>query len=243
MATIVVLDDDPQCLARLHSLVDDCAPQGADYVILEASCLNDLLDILTSESHIDILISDIKMPEGSPSGIDIVQSLFPPSSGTQIIYTSADLSQATEVYRTNHLYFLLKPIDPIKLQDALRRAFVALPTQRPAMLSVTCDHKKRLISVSSIQYLESYLHKVLIHCGKRTFQTYARLDDLQKQLPPHFSRCHRSYLINLAYLSSYEGLEACLHDGTSIPVSRRQSRTLQHDLLAYLGSAGRQGSQ
>lgn len=238
MATIVVLDDEPQCLARIHALVEQCAPKDESRTILDASCIDDLTKIVSADTRIDILITDIMMPEGQPSGIDIVQGFFPPSAGTQIIYMSGDLGQAPEVYRTSHVYFLLKPIDEEKLRDALRRAYDALPTARPAMLRVKCGHKEQLINISSIRYLESSLHKALIHCGDRTFETYARLDELQAQLPAHFSRCHRSFLVNLAYLKSFEGSEACLRDGTIVPVSRRKLRDVQRDLLAYLGSKG-----
>lgn len=236
MATIVVLDDQPHYLARAHTLIEQCAPQDDSRIILDASSLDDLMEILATGTHIDILVADIMMPAGQPSGIDIVQSMFPAADGTQIIYMSADLSLATEVYRTEHLYYLLKPIDPDKLRSALNRAYGALHGTRPHMLSVVCDHKDQLINVSSIRYLESKLHKVLIHCGTKVFATYARLNELQGRLPKHFSRCHQSYLVNLAYVSSFDGRQVLLHDGTPIPVSRRHAQTLQKDLLSYIKS-------
>lgn len=236
MATIIVFDDEPAYLARIHQLIEREAPQDSARTILEAASLNELKDILASGVHIDILVADITMPEGQPSGIDVVRELFPPSSGTQIIYTSGDLGQAPEVYATQHLYFLLKPIDAGKLREALERAYAALPQTRPAMLRIKCGHKHRLVNAAHIRYLESNLRKVCVHCGNTTYTTYARLDDLQEQLPAHFSRCHRSYLVNLAYVSALEETEARLHDGTVIPVSRRRSRTAQRDLLTYLAT-------
>ncbi|MDO4806046.1 MAG: LytTR family DNA-binding domain-containing protein [Coriobacteriales bacterium] len=236
MATIVVFDDEPAYLARIHQLIEQEAPQDGTRTILEAASLGELKDILASGVHIDILVVDITMPEGQPSGIDVVRELFPPSSGTQIIYTSGDLGQAPEVYATQHLYFLLKPIDAGKLHEALERAYAALPQSRPAMLRIKCGHKHRLVNANLIRYLESNLRKVCVHCGNTTYTTYARLDDLQEQLPAHFSRCHRSYLVNLAYVSALEETEARLHDGTVIPVSRRRSRTAQRDLLTYLAT-------
>lgn len=236
MATIVVFDDEPSCLTQMHQLIEREAPQDDARTILEAVNLDELRGILASGMHIDILVADITMPECQPSGIDVVREMFPPASGTQIIYTSGDLGQAPEVYATPHLYFLLKPIDTGKLREALERSYAALPLARPAMLRIKCGHKDRLINASLIRYLESNLHKVSVHCGDTTYVTYARLDDLQKQLPAHFSRCHRSYLVNLTYVSSFEESETRLHDGTVIPVSRRRSRTMQRDLLAFLAT-------
>ncbi|MBR3318266.1 MAG: response regulator transcription factor [Atopobiaceae bacterium] len=238
MATIAVFDDDASSLARIRELVEQCAPEDDQRVILEASTVQELAEILSQGTHIDILISDIMMGDEQPSGIDVVQQLFPPSSGTQVIYASGYLTQATEVYRTNHVYFLLKPIDPEKLSDALRRAYAALPAAQPPMLRIKVGHKEHLIAVSSIRYIESNMHKVTVHCGTKSFVAYARLDDLEAQLPSWFTRCHRSFLVNLCYAKSLQKSELLLLDGTSLPVSRRREREVQRDLLAFLSSKG-----
>lgn len=237
MAVIVVFDDDVYNLARTRELIEQMGPQDSSREIYEASDLKQLMDTIASTHHVDILVSDVMMPEGQPSGIDVVQRLFPPTSGTQVIYVSGFLGQATEVYRTEHVYFLLKPLDPDKLRDALERAYAALPESHVSMLRIGCGRKERLVNPIAIQYLESNLHKVSVHCGPTTYTTYAKLDDLQAQLPQSFSRCHRSFLVNLAFVRSLEEGELILQDGTSVPVSRRRARDVQHDLLAYL--AGR----
>lgn len=239
MITIVIFDDDSQSISKLRSMVEREFPKGEPVTLLEASSLRDLETVLSETDQIDIFISDIVMPDGQPSGIEVVSKLFPPESGTQVIYVSGYLEQATEVYQTSHLYFLLKPIDPAKLRDALRKALAALANRQPSMLRVKTGRKDQLINTSTILFLESSLHRVIIHCRARDVETYAKLDELQEQLPTSFSRCHRSYLVNLAYVSSlYEG-ELRLHDGTVLPVSRRRARQTQRDMLAYLSTRAR----
>ena len=239
MANIVMLDDDAASLAHTRELIETCVPADPGLTVLEARDLAEFKAILATGMHVDILVTDIMMGENQPSGIDVAGSLFPASSGTQVIYMSGYLTQATEVYQTDHVYFLLKPIDPEKLRDALRRAYEALPATRPAMLRIKTGHQERLLRASAISYLESALHKVQVHCGGQTLETYARLDDLQAQLPATFSRCHRSFLVNLAHVASLERDELLLHDGTAIPVSRRRAHQVQHDLLRHLSAQGR----
>lgn len=236
MATIVVLDDDPATLARGRKLVEECLPADPQLALLEAHGVDELEAILAEGTHVDILVTDIMMGEGQPTAIDAVQRLFPASSGTQVIYVSGILEQATEVYRTNHVYFLLKPVDTQKLQEALRRAYDALPAAHPAMLRIKVGHKEHLLNAATISYLESVLHKVQVHCGSRTYETYARLDELQEQLPASFSRCHRSFLVNLAHVTQLNHNEVLMYDGTTIPVSRRRARQVERDLLHYLAS-------
>lgn len=236
MANIVIYDDDLQSISTLRKLVEQCAPAHEAYEIFSASSSNELEAMLNSGMKIDILFADIIMPNGQPSGIEVVQRLFPPESGTQVIFASGYLQQATEVYAANHLYFLLKPIDRQKLSDALSKAFASLTRRTPTMLRVKAGHKDRLINISTIAYLESSLHKVIIHCRSNSFETYAKLDELQAQLPDSFTRCHRSYVVNLAFVSSLNEGELRLHDGTTLPISRRRAHQVQHDLLAYLSS-------
>lgn len=237
MTIIAILDDEPYGRARIRSLIEKNLPDSIEATILEASSPTELA-VLTTRTQIDILVADIVMPDGQPSGIDIVDRLFPESSGTQVIYASGYLRQAPEVYRTPHVYFLLKPIDPEKMRDALARACAALQKARPIMLRIKSGHRDRLINVATISYIESSLHKAIVHCRTGNFETYARLDDLQQQLPASFSRCHRSFLVNLAYVASLEDSDIRMHDGTVIPVSRRRSRQVQHDLLGYISSRG-----
>jgi len=147
---------------------------------------------------------------------------------------SGYLQQALQVYVTKHVYFLLKPIDPERLADALNRALAQLSRTRPAMLRIKVGHKEQLINASSILYLESRLHKVIVTTLAREVETYAKLDALQAQLPSTFSRCHRSCIVNLAAVRSLDENELTLHDGTRLPVSRRRMHELQHDLLTYI---------
>ena len=234
MPSIVLFDDDMHALSATRALVEEHLPQGLSFDILEATSLDELKAIIATGTHVDILISDIIMPDSPLSGIQVVQQLFPPESGTQVIYTSGHLEQATEVYATNHLYFLLKPVDPHKLHDALEKACIAFGRRQPAMLRIKSGHQEHLINISTIVYLESVLHKAIVHTRTQTYETYAKLDDLHAQLPSSFSRCHRSFVVNLACVSSLKEDAVHLHDGTVLPVSRRRSRQVQHDLLAYL---------
>jgi DNA-binding LytR/AlgR family response regulator len=233
MATVVVLDDDAQNIRRTVELVEREVSNDPALRLFEATSIDQLLSLLLDIGHVDILISDIMLGEGQPSGIDVVQRLFPASSGTQVIYVSGYLAQATEVYRTDHVYFLLKPLDPVKLRDALHKAYAALRPDPPRMLRIMSEYKNRLINPLAIRYLESNLHRVSVHCGKTVYVTYEKLGELQAQLPASFCRCHRSYVVNLAFVSSLGQSEVRLFDGTSVPVSRRHARAVRRSMLAY----------
>ena len=234
MVNIVIFDDNQENATDLHEQVERLLPSSCDHRITEVTSLDSLMDMLATKRHIDLFITDIVMPEGQPSGIDVVRRLFPPSSGTQVIYASGYLDQALEVYPTNHLYFLLKPVGDEKLAEALALALSAVNRQRPRMFHVKVGHKEQLIQASTIVYLSSNLRKVTVCCRDYQLETYARLDELMPQLPDEFVRCHRSFIVNLTYAVSLDKDSITLYDGTSIPVSRRRAKEVQRALLARI---------
>ena len=241
MTNIVILDDDPTSAEDLCETVERLLPENYLHRTITVTSFDELTSILSAKERVDLLITDIVMPDGQPTGIDIVRRLFPPSSGTQVIYVSGYLDQALEVYPTNHLYFLLKPLDEEKLAEALALALSAVKRKKPSMLRIKVGHREQLIRASTIVYMSSNLRKVTIHCRERSFETYARLDDLIEQLPDGFVRCHRSFVVNLAYVASLEDDTIELHDGTELPVSRRRAKEVQRALLARI--SGRSASQ
>ena len=68
-----------------------------------------------------------------------------------------------------------------------------------------------------------------IFCVDRRYVVYAKLGDLEQQLPT-FIRCHASYLVNPIFIRSLEQTKFSVeHSETQIPISRKylkQARTL-----------------
>ena len=141
MITIAICDDDTHSLSCIHKLVEQALPEGLPHVIIDACGPQELHDLVCAGTQVDVLFCDVIMQEGQPTGIQMVSQLFPPESGTQVIYVSGYLQQALEVYVTKHVYFLLKPIDPERLADALNRALAQLSRTRPVMLRIKVGHK------------------------------------------------------------------------------------------------------
>jgi DNA-binding LytR/AlgR family response regulator len=64
----------------------------------------------------------------------------------------------------------------------------------------------------------------------RKWMVRQSLTESMRDLPPHFFRVHRSYVVNLHYLESIGLNEVNIH-GHQIPISRK----LREELLAELG--------
>lgn len=59
---------------------------------------------------------------GEESGIELVKRLAPETAGVQVIYVTGYVEYCTKVYETEHISFLLKPVDRVELLQAVTRA-------------------------------------------------------------------------------------------------------------------------
>lgn len=75
-----------------------------------------------------------------------------------------------------------------------------------------------------ILYVESRRRKVDIHTPREVYVVYATMKYMEEQLGQDFYRCHRGYLVNMAYVSEYgEGIIR-LQNGESVYVAREKYR-------------------
>ena len=81
------------------------------------------------------------------------------------------------------------------------------------------------IFVSDIQYFESLQKKTWIYRNAEQFKTSITLKELQTRLPANFVRIHRSYIVNLHYITRISRDYASnyivyLKNGVELPVSQ-----------------------
>lgn len=88
-------------------------------------------DMLT-QNHIDILITDIRMPE--VSGIDLLQHIHQHSLPTKVIILSgySEFEYAQQGIRLGALDYLLKPVDKDDVEKAMSKAIKNITKTRPA---------------------------------------------------------------------------------------------------------------
>ncbi|WP_339187234.1 response regulator [Paenibacillus sp. FSL R5-0490] len=88
-------------------------------------------DMLT-QNHIDILITDIRMPE--VSGIDLLQHIHQHNLPTKVIILSgySEFEYAQQGIRLGALDYLLKPVDKDDVEKAMSKAINNITKTRPA---------------------------------------------------------------------------------------------------------------
>jgi two-component system LytT family response regulator len=194
----------------------------------------------------DLVLSDIKL-SATETGFDLLDRLENPSF--KLIFITAFNDYALKAFKYNAIDYILKPIDPDELDEAIDRASNMASSEDSAlqidslvkfMHSKSFAQKKvlfrtaeqiRAVDIDEIIRLESdnnytqvYLNGGKVLTVSKTLKEYS--DILEER---GFFRVHQSHLINLNYFELFEkqdGGYIVLKDGSQIPVSKRKKQLL-----------------
>lgn len=199
-------------------------------------CANPIeaMQVLQSEK-VDLLFLDIQMPE--LTGIEFLKTM---QQRPLVIFTTAYKEHALEGYELDIVDYLLKPFRFERFLQAVNRAAKLLKRQNSTPVSINSlperqakeQQKKNYILVKSdfkvfrilhedILYIESMKEYVAFHTKNGRTMSLGSLKKLQTELPTEqFIRIHKSYMVNMDYVSALEGnmlhlLEHRLPIGTS----------------------------
>ena len=130
------------------------------------------------------------------------------------------------------LWGVAVPIKKEKLASVLHKAVEKLSAKSKTVL-VTAEGETLRLPVEDILYVEAFLHYVVIHTETREYRMKDSIAAFAEKLGPNFFRIHRSYLVNLRWISRLTRAEVVLDDGRSLPLSRRLADEVRRRFIAY----------
>jgi two-component system, LytTR family, response regulator len=199
---------------------------------------------LIKKAKPDLVLLDIKMDDGT--GFDLLDRLQP--IDFKVIFITAYDEYAVKAFRFNALDYLLKPLDPDELVQAIDKArgiiqkdfLTQLENLREHLSMENKSNKKiiiktfdniHLVPIEEILYCESdrsYTTVYILNHQKIVASTY--LKDYEEMLSGSgFFRVHKSYLINLRLIRRFEKSEGgyvVLEGDVKIPVASRKREQL-----------------
>ena len=241
----LIIDDEEQAIHYLKELVHRHAPQISQ--LETALGAKEGLQKIASFKP-DLIFLDIEMPY--LNGFDLLKELDQWNFG--IIYTTAFNQYAIKAIKFSALDYLLKPIDPSELKEAILR-FIA---QRTIILEQNKLYKNLLDNLSKkeltqfrialptkggmymydlfdIIRVEADMNYSQFHLAKKPNVLVAKtLKEYSELLSDHgFIRIHKSHLINKTHIKTYLNTgKVMLNSGDEIEVSRRRRHLVKKEL-------------
>lgn len=241
MLTAIVIDDELFAREEMTELLQET---GVVEVIAQA---NNAIEGLKQINALkpEVVFVDIQMPQ--VNGIELL-AMMDPDTMPQVIFVTAFDQYAIQAFEDNAFDYLLKPVDPKRLNKTIQRLLKARQNQEaihtqaqiealtPKRLQqVPCIGHNRImiIPLQDIETAFSDLSGVHIQTAQQTASSQLTLKTLEEKT--ELLRCHRQYLINTKAIREIRLLdnglaEVITHSGHITPVSRRYLKPLKEVL-------------
>ena len=232
---VLIIDDELPAREEIARLLGE----EADIEILW-QCANAIEGISAiNRLNPEVIFLDIQMPR--ISGLEML-SMLDPEKMPRVVFLTAFNEYALQAFDQNAFDYLLKPIDPARLDVTLKRLrrdrtpSPALFTAAAPLKQIPCPGHQRvlLIKIDDIEYATSKASGVYVTIGNGSEHfTELTLRTLEEKTP--FLRCHRQYLVNPEQIKEISFLEAgtveiITRNNHRIPVSRRLLGELKEKL-------------
>ncbi|HEY0060076.1 MAG TPA: response regulator [Flavisolibacter sp.] len=231
----IIIDDERLARAELRKLLLEF-PEIE--VVDEAANAEEGLAKIDSHSP-DLIFLDIQMP--GKTGFDLLAEL---ERAPQVIFTTAYDEYALKAFEVNALDYLLKPIEPKRLADAVHK--LNNGEHLPHTATFNGDNNRSLLTESDqvfvkdgdrcwfvklneIRLFESVGNYAKVFFGSNKPLILKSLNSLEERLDEKvFFRANRKHIVNLRLIDKIEpyfngGLLLELKGGEKIEVSRRQT--------------------
>jgi two-component system LytT family response regulator len=237
----IIIDDERLARNELKKLLQDF---GEIEVIDEASNVQEGLEKI-EQYNPDLIFLDIQMP--GKTGFDLLEEL---ERTPKVIFTTAYDEFALKAFEVNALDYLLKPVEPKRLSDAIQKlqqeesanngpasangnangtvARNGLLTEEDQVF-VKDGERCWFVKLSEIRLFESVGNYAKVFFGPNKPLILKSLNSLEERLDDKvFFRANRKHIINMRWIEKIEpyfngGLLLELKGGEKIEVSRRQT--------------------
>jgi len=232
MLRALIVEDEEGSRNRLRRLL---GVHAAEVVVVGEADSGPRARELIESVQPDLVFLDVVLP-----GFDGFAVLDEIERDVRVIVTTASQEHAVRAFNAGAVHYLLKPIDPELLREALARLLRpdgpdASP--REAITRLLCRDRDttHVLRPEEILFVKADNGYTQVRTDRKEFLTADSLGALERQLGRSFVRIHRNALVNVAQVNSLRHPDGdtvvVLRNGMELPVSRRHAQALRDRLL------------
>ncbi len=195
---------------------------------------NDLFLFTQKFGGFDLVILDIIMP--GLNGIDLAARLRAHHDDCRIIFLTSSPEFAVDSYKVKAYYYLLKSSAGAEFHALLNRVLDEITEENTSGIVIKEKGKWTRVPLGSIRYVESINHTVYFHLNKKeAILSFGSLNEYHELLlaDKRFVKCHKSYIVNMQYVTSITGKDFVLGEDVSVPISRKIYPQVKDAYLDY----------
>ena len=229
----IIIDDEQRARVSLKHLLAEYCPE----VELMAECENLPEGVKAIRKYKpDLVLLDIEMP--GHSGLELLDFFNEDEINFSVVFTTAYNEYAIQAFKLSAIDYLLKPIAPDDLTQAIDRVdkhLTKIESYKLLRENLTSNTYDRIavpsgntfifIKLNEIMYIKgegSYTDLVLTDNSRHTVSRNLKNFEEIVCVNPNFVRIHKSYIVNIEMLKSMhrgDGGSVELTNGKQLPVS------------------------
>lgn len=229
----IIVDDERLARNELRRLLSEFAEVE---IVDEAANVDEGVEKIRQHDP-DVVFLDIQMP--GKTGFDLLEEL---DRAPRVIFTTAYDEYAIKAFEFNALDYLLKPVEPARLAEAIKKIklekkedeeleqkLIGKQLKADDQVFVKDGDRCWFVKLEEVRLFESEGNYVRLFFRDQKPLILKTLNYLDERLDARtFFRANRKHIINLKYIENIEpwlngGLLVKMKDGKKVEVSRRQS--------------------
>ena len=235
MIKFAICDDEPQMAREIADQLASYMKETAGGYSVE--CFSSGYALLKSSEEFDVIFLDIQMER--PDGMETARLLRQRDNHSLLVFVTVLKERVFDAFQVEAYDYLLKPLDSARFRRTMDRALGWLERDAAKNLVIQRGSGCQVVLLSDLMYCEVLGRKIYLHKNDgRVVDYYDRLEELEQRVDSRFFKCHRSYLVNLDYVSGCQGGQVLLQRGERLPVSRLRERELTQALLRHMKERG-----
>lgn len=206
---VVIVDDEPSAVKLLNTMLETYLPDIK--VVATANNVSEAVQVIR-EHKPNLVLSDIEMPVHS--GLELLDFFEEQEIDFKLIYITAYNQYAIQAIKLSALDYILKPIDPEELINAVKKLEKTdiknkvkvlkenLQNDKPKKLVIHQKQSIKIVSIIDIICIKADGAYSIIVTEEDKLIVSQSLKQLEEQLQEHnqFIRCHRSYIVNTEHV-------------------------------------------
>ncbi|MDD2979705.1 MAG: LytTR family DNA-binding domain-containing protein [Hespellia sp.] len=227
---VAICDDEKSWVGQSEKIIKDYAKKT--FLDLEAFSFSGREELFTYEGNpIEVIFLDIDLADGD-NGISLAEEINQRWPECQIVFVTNYIYYATEIYHTEHIFFVLKEQFSEKVGEVFRKVLHVSEQRVKKLVFTQVGGDALCLSPRDIRYFERDRRVTNIHSAWGEYHIWDRLNVVEELLPDlDFVRCHNSYILYLPEVLEMQKNWFIMKDEKRIPISRRY---VKHSREAFM---------
>ena len=223
MIRIALCDDEKKILDELSEYIRNYAKKKniADLEVFFFESARTLISAIEDGKSFDVFILDVYI--GDEMGTALARDLRKAGIESPIIFSTTSLEHAPESFETGTLRYLIKPINPTKLYEAMDVAIAGAEKLGQRLIKFKTENGVESVNASHIMFSEAHDHyQHVTLSGGNVIKVRMTVAELIAMLAKHggFIRVGSPYIINLRHVKNLTRTEVLLYNDIAIQIPR-----------------------